>query len=281
MRAGLLRDDLFTVVYDQVRTDTTAFADIILPATTFLEHQELAKGYGAFVLHRIEPVIEPVGESRPNHAVFAELTRRLSLERPDDPESPAELERAFLGGSDDNRRLRAELDQSGIATAACGPSPIQFVDHFPLTVDGKAHLAPAELDREAPSGLYGYQPDPGTAAFPLALISPATNRTISSTLGHLRRGIVPLELHPADAVSRGLRDGDRIRAWNQHGEVITTVRVNADLRGGVAVLPKGLWARHTENGRSANALSPATLSDLGGNACFNDARIEVEGLPSP
>ena len=280
VRAGLRREDLFTVVYDQVRTDTALLADIVLPATTFLEHQELARGYGAFVLHRIEPVIGPVGEARPNYEVFAELTRRLGLAQPGDPESAAELEAAILGGSEENQRLRAGLDRDGIADAPGGTSPIQFVDSFPRTADRKAHLTPADLDREAPQGLYGYQPDPGSDAYPLALISPATNRTISSTLGHLRPGPVALELHPSDAAARDLRDGDRIRAWNQYGEVITTVRLNRDLRAGVACLPKGLWARHTENGRTANALAPPTLADLGGNACFNDARIQVSRLPA-
>src|SRR6185436_4674547 len=99
-----------------------------------------------------------------------------------------------------------------------------------------------------------------------------------SYLGHLRGGKVPLEMHPADAEHRGLRDGDRVRIWNRYGEVVTGLRLNADLLPGVACLPKGLWAKHTDNGRTANALAPPTLADLGGNACFNDARVEVAGV---
>jgi len=275
VRAGLEREDLFTVVYDQVRTDTALYADILLPATAFLEHRELGKGYGAFVIHRIEPVAEPPGEARPNYEVFAELTRRLGLDRPGDLEDPVALERALLDGSADNRAVRAGLDADGIADAPCGQTPIQFVDTFPLTADRKVHLVPEALDREAPFGLYAFQPDPATAAAPLALISPATNRTISSYLGHLRRGKVPLEMHPDDAAARGLGEGDRVRIWNSYGEVVTGLRLNSDLTPGVVCLPKGLWAKHTENGRTANALSPPTLSDIGGNACFNDARVEV------
>ncbi|HEV8629242.1 MAG TPA: molybdopterin-dependent oxidoreductase [Thermoanaerobaculia bacterium] len=275
VRAGLEREDLFTVVFDQVRTDTALYADVLLPATAFLEHRELARGYGAMVMHRLEPVAEAPGEARPNYEVFAELTHRLGLQRPGDAEDPAALEQALLGGSDANRALLAALNGSGIAEAPLGLAPIQFVDHFPRTADGKAHLVPPDLDREAPHGLYTYQPDPATAAAPLALISPATNRTISSYLGHLRRGKVPLEMHPGDAAQRGLREGDRVRVWNDHGEVVTRLHLNADLRPGVACLPKGLWARHTENGRTANALAPPTLADLGGSACFNDARVEV------
>jgi anaerobic selenocysteine-containing dehydrogenase len=276
IRAGLLREDLFTVVYDQVRTDTAAYADILLPATAFVEHHELARGYGAFVLNRIEPVAAAPGEARPNYEVFAELLERLGLQRGGDANSPAELETALLGPGPEADRLRTALDAQGIVEAACGSSPIQFVDTFPRTPDQKVHLVPADLDGEAPRGLYGYAADPATAAFPLTLLSPATQRTISSYLGHLRPGIVPLEMHPHDARERGLAEGDRVRAWNQYGEVVTRLHLNGDLRPGVACLPKGLWARHTENGRTANALAPATLGDLGGNACFNDARIQVE-----
>ena len=279
VRAGLEREDLFTVVFDQVMTDTALYADVLLPATAFLEHRELARGYGALVIHRIEPVAEAPGEARPNYEVFAELLRRMGLARAGDVEDPDAFERALLGGSEENRAALAGLDAAGIADAPCGPGPVQFVDTFPRTADRKAHLVPPDLDREAPFGLYGFQPDPATDAAPLALISPATNRTISSYLGHLRRGRVPLEMHPADAARRGLAEGQRVRIWNAHGEVITGLRLNPDLSEGVVCLPKGLWARHTENGRTANALAPPTLSDLGGNACFNDARVEVAAAP--
>jgi anaerobic selenocysteine-containing dehydrogenase len=275
IRAGMLREDLFTVVFDQVRTDTALYADVLLPATAFLEHQELARGYGSYVMHRVDPVAAAPGEARPNYEVFTELTHRLGLARPDDAEEPAAYERALLGNSDANRAVLAALDGSTIADAPCGAAPVQFVDVFPNTTDGKVHLVPAELDAEAPQGLYAWQPDPATAETPLALISPATNRTISSYLGHLRRGTIPLEMHPEDAAARGLGDGARIRVWNELGEVVTLLKVNPDLRPGVACLPKGMWARHSLNGRTANALAPATLSDVGQNACFNDARVQV------
>jgi anaerobic selenocysteine-containing dehydrogenase len=86
---------------------------------------------------------------------------------------------------------------------------------------------------------------------------------------------VPVELHPDDAAARGLSDGDRVRVHNDHGEVHTTLRVSPDLRPGTAVLPKGLWSHNTEDGNTANALAPDTLTDLGAGACYNDARVEV------
>ena len=273
VRRGLEREDLFTVVFDPVRTDTARYADLLLPATTFLEHHELVKGYGAFVLHQAAPAIEPAGEARPNYQVFGELCDRLGLSRPQDPEGAAALTSALLGGAE---RVRAELARDGMAVPDSGPAPIQFGDVFPRTPDQKIDLVPEALDREAPEGLYAFREAPAGGRFPLALISPATARTISSTLGELHRKLVPIELHPDDAVRRGLAEGDRVRVWNDLGEVRTVVRLSLDVAPGLAVLPKGLWSHNTDSGTTANALVPAGLADLGGGACFNDARVEVE-----
>ena len=278
VRAGLARDDLFTVVFDAVWTDTARVADVVLPATTFLEHDELARGYGGYVLQAARPVVPAVGEARPNHAVFGELVRRLGLWRDGDPEGPEALIDALLASTPDGPRLREALARDGRAVPAFGATPVQFVDVFPQKPGAKIDLCPRALDRMAPDGLYGYRPDPATAAAPLALISPASSHTISSTFGQLVPGPVPIELAPDDASQRGIADGDRVRVWNALGEVRCRAAVNPDLRPGVALLPKGLWSRHTDNGATANALCPDTLTDLGGGACFNDARVEVQRL---
>lgn len=275
VRRGLAREDLFTVVFEQAWTDTARWADLVLPATHFLEHSELVKGYGSYAFYRNQPVAPPAGEARPNVEVFAELTRRLGLSRPGDLETEEALADALLSRSE---RMRAELERDGVAGPDCGPAPIQFVDAFPMTPDRKIHLVPEALDREAPLGLYGFQEDPATERFPLALISPATSRTISSTLGQLVREPAVLEVHPRDAAARGIAKGDRVRVWNDLGEVRVAVRLNPDLRPGVVSLPKGLWSRSTLSGTTANALAPDTLADLGGGACFNDARVEIDKI---
>src|SRR6185369_14141044 len=115
VRAGLLRRDLFTVVFDSVWTDTARLADVVLPATTFLEHTELSRGYGAYALQAARPVVPPVGEARSNHAVFSELVRRLGLDRPGDPASEEAQLDALLASAPDGARLRAELVRSGSA----------------------------------------------------------------------------------------------------------------------------------------------------------------------
>ncbi len=276
VRAGLAREDLFTVVFDPVLTDTARYADVVLPAATFLERDELSRGYGALVLQKARAAIPPVGESRPNHEVFAELCRRTGVSRLGDPETARELTEAILKKSLEGSALRETLDRNGLAFPRGNPAPVQFVDVFPRTPDGKIHLVPEALDREAPFGLYHYQENPRSGRFPLALISPATDQTICSTLGELRREQVPLEIHPGDAGPRGIEDGDRVRVYNDLGEARCPARVNAALRSGVVLLPKGLWSHNTLTGTTANALVPDSLTDLGGGACFNDARVEVE-----
>ena len=276
VRAGLLREDLFTVVFEQVMTDTARYADVLLPATTFLERRELSRGYGTYILHAADAVIPPVGESRDNHEVFAELCRRMGLARPGDPESLKEIEAAVLATSRSGARLRDDLARTGQSVPDEGASPVQMVDLKPGHPDGRIHLCPAHLDREAPGGLYHYVEDPATEKFPLALISPSSSRTISSTLGQLHRRQVPLEMHPDDAGARGIRGGDRVRVWNLYGEVRCLAALAATLRQGVVYLPKGIWSQNTLNGATACALAPDTLTDLGGGACFNDARVQVE-----
>jgi anaerobic selenocysteine-containing dehydrogenase len=275
---GLQRDDLFTVVFDQVLTDTAQYADIVLPATTFLEHYDTAKAYGPLTLEMTRPVIEEVGESRANASVFADLLRRLDLDRPEDPTD--DLENMFQVLDRLPQPAGQELRDRWVATAPFDGRPIQFVDVFPRTPNGKIQLCPETLDREAPLGMYGFQPDPATPDFPLALISPASERTISSTLGELARPTVRVDIHPGDAAERGIDDGDVVKLFNALGEVEVHARVTALVRRGTVSMPKGVWRRHTRNGLTSNALVPDTLTDLGGGACFNDARVQILRLES-
>jgi anaerobic selenocysteine-containing dehydrogenase len=270
---GLAREDLFTVVFEQVMNDTALFGDVVLPATTFFEGYDFSRAYGPISLQLSRPVIDPVGEARSNADVFSDLGRRLGLFGEDEARGELDTLLTILGGLPES--IGGPLGESGVATAPWGGAPIQFGDVMPRTADQKAHLCPDALDREAPLGLYGYQADPGTADFPLALISPASERTVSSTLAELPRPEVKLLLHPDDAAVRGIAEDDEVRVWNTWGEVVCRVQLGAWTRPGTAVLPKGLWRRHTLNGFTANALAPDTLTDLGGGACFNDARVQV------
>jgi anaerobic selenocysteine-containing dehydrogenase len=271
---GFEREDLFTVVFDQVLTDSAMYADVVLPATTFLEHYDFARGYGPITLQLGKPVIDAVGESRSNSEVFMDLARRLDLTIEGDPEDDLEAMLSVLAHLPE--QVGDDLRDRWKANPPHGGRPIQFVDVFPKTGDRKIDLFPRTLDSQAPMGLYGYQPDPATAEYPLALISPASERTISSTLGELSRPEVRLEINPEDAESRGIEDGDSIRVWNALGEMRINARVSPLVKRGIVTMPKGVWRRNTKNGYTSNALSPDSLSDLGGGACFNDSRVQVQ-----
>jgi anaerobic selenocysteine-containing dehydrogenase len=270
---GLQRDDLFTVVFDQVMTDSALYADVVLPATTFMEHYDYAKGYGALSLQLARPVIEAVGESRSNTDVFMDLVRRMGLGRDGDPEDDIDAMLTSLAGLPVD--IADELREHSRATPPYGGRPVQFVDVMPKTADAKVHLCPESLDAEAPLGLYGYQADPGTERYPLALISPASERTVSSTLGELSRPDVIVEINPADAEVRHIEDRDEVRIFNELGEVRLKARVTHLVRPGTISMPKGVWRRHTSNGWTSNVLVPDTLTDLGAGACFNDARVDM------
>ena len=275
VRRGLAREDLFTVVHEQVLTDTALFADVLLPATTFLEHYDIAKGYGAYHLHLVQPAIAPVGESRPNQDVFHGLGVRLGLAAEDADalgETGALMDVAAKLPGD----LGAAVLEQRPPAAPGGGRPVQFVDVRPATPDGRVHLYPRGL--EARGGLYHYTPDPATPAFPLSLISPASPHTVSSTMGEFRPSVARVKIHPDDAQPRAIAEGDAVRLFNDLGEVHCEADVTPEVRPGTLSLPKGLWARSTFNGATGTALVPDALTDIAGGACFNDARVQIELL---
>jgi len=275
--SGLQREDLFTVVFEQVMNDTALYADVVLPATTFLEGYDFAKAYGPIHMTLGRPAIDAVGEARSNADVFGELASRLDLLKDQEPSDELDLLVNILDALPGS--VGADLRADVTPTAPCGNRPVQFVDVFPNTPDRKVNLFPAQYDAEAPMGLYAFQPDPATEKYPLALISPSSERTINSTLGQLPRPDVKLVMHPDDAQARGLADGDLVRIFNDLGEVHCELDVDAGIRPGTVSLPKGLWRRSTRNGVTGTALVPDSLTDIAGGACFNDARVQVASLP--
>ncbi len=272
--AELARDDLFVVVHEQVWTDTAQLADVVLPATAFLEHRDLRRGYGTMRMFDSPAVATPPGEARSNNQLFGALLERFELVRPGDAMTDDELVASTFAASPNGVQLREQLATANVAIPLDGPRPIPFVDVFPPS--GRVHLVSPELDRVVLGGLYVYKPDPSSEAFPLALISPALATQITSTFGQLRTAPAAIELSPTDAAARGIRNGDAVRVWNALGEVRCAAKVSAEVRAGVCVLNKGLWRKHTRNGLTANALVPGAFADLGGQGAWNDARVQVE-----
>jgi anaerobic selenocysteine-containing dehydrogenase len=271
---GLAREDLFTVVFDQVTTDTAAYADVVLPATTFLETYDVARAYGPISLQLVQPVVDAAGESRSNPDVFEALLSALGLNAEGEAQGELETMLAVLdnlpgSAGDDLRNLRRPAPSFGTA-------PVQFVDVFPRTPDHKIDVFPEALDGESAVGLYRYIAETPSGGFPLALISPSSDRTINSTLGELPRQDAALVMHPLDARARSLEEGASVRVFNDLGDVRCPLSIEPTVRPGTVVLPKGLWRSSTNNGSTGTALTPDTLSDIGAGACFNDARVEVE-----
>jgi len=270
---GLEREDLFTVVFEQVMTDTARYADVLLPNTTFLEGYDLVKSYGPWTMGLGRPVIEPIGESRCNADVFGDLLELTGVREESDPRG--ELEEMLDVLSRLPGTTGDEMRNCGAATAPFDGRPVQFRDVFPRTVDQKIDLYPDALANASAAGLYIYQPDPATPEFPLALISPASEKTISSTLAEIPRPEVRLLMHPDDAAERGIADGDQVRVFNALGEVRCNAGLGNWIRRGTVSLSKGLWRKHTANGYTGTSLVPDALTDVGGGACFNDARVQV------
>ncbi len=276
VRRGLLRDDLFTVVHEAVHTDTCDYADLVLPATTFLEHEDLHMAYGAVALQAVKPAIPRRGSSRTNHEVAVALLERLGLGQTGEDLSMEALRARILAARPDPAVDAQRLEDVGRLAPTIGERPVAFRDMRPLTSDGMVHLWPDEFEGLEGLEPYQYRELGGELPGALALISPAVAGTVSSTFAQLSKRPARLGLHPDDAAERGLVAGQEVRVHNELGEVLVELELDADLRPGVACLVKGLWARHTANGATSNALCPDTLTDIGGGACFNDARVRVE-----
>ncbi len=263
--AGLARDDLFCVVHDQVVTDTARYADVVLPATTAFEVDDVMVPYGTFSIERWDAAIPRVGESRTNDEVAAGLAVRLGL----DPDRWDPSPRRLLGLLGDT----SVLGSTGLG-ADGGTRP--FLDVRPETADGRARLV-ANLGgiERVPR----YRPLDADARYPLALLSPASARTINSIFGDTDPPAAEVALAPCDAADRGIADGDPVRVFDSGAELVLPARVDATLRSGVAVIPKGLWARSFGGELTANAFAPAAGDSLAGNATFNDARVQAEPAP--
>jgi len=278
LRRGLEREDLFVVGSDVVMTDSLAYADVVLPACSHFEHADLYPAYGQHWLQRAEPVIPPQGEALPNTEIFRRLAARFGFTDPIFRASDAELMDDAL--DPDDRRLAGVRPSTlptdrALAMTIDGEDANMFGNVFPKTPSGKVELASTYLERKYGARLPSWRPV--ESRYPLALISPASDRRITSTFGglHVADGPPPLEMHPDDARARGLHDGMRVRVWNDLGEIRLPLRISDAVVRGVVSTLKGAWLATSERGQTVSALCPAHHADISEGACFNDARVEV------
>jgi anaerobic selenocysteine-containing dehydrogenase len=278
MRRALARDDLFVVGIDVVMTDSLAYADVVLPAASHFEYGDVYPAYGQHWLQRAEPVIAPVGESRPNTEIFRRLAARFGFDEPIFRATDAELMDDGLDAADPRMRgirpSQLPTDRA-LAMTVDGEDAVLFRNVVPRTPSGKVELLSAYLGEKYGQPLPGYRPY--GSAYPLTLISPASDRRITSTFGGSRSSdeTPPLEMHPEDARVRGLADGTRVKVWNDLGEVHLPLRITDGVPPGIVATWKGTWLRTSDNGQTVSALVPGHTADISGGACYNDTRVEV------
>lgn len=281
MRRGLSREDLFLVGCDVVMTDTLAYADVVLPASSHFEYDDLYAAYGQQWLQRAEPVIPSQHQSLPNTEIFRRLAARFGFTDPIFTASDAQLMDDAMDGADPRlggvTPSRLPTDRATAMTVGGEPA-ILFKNVFPKTASGKVELASEYLDKKYGSRLPTYRPY--ETPFPLLLITPASDERITSTFGGLAAGDAtpPLEMHPDDAKARGLANGVMVRVWNELGEVHLPLKITAEIRPGVLCSLKGAWMKTSDNGQTVSALAPAHHADICGGACYNDCRVEVAAL---
>jgi anaerobic selenocysteine-containing dehydrogenase len=285
--AGLRREDLFTVVLEHFQTDTADYADVLLPATTQLEHEELHKAYGHTYMMFNARAIEPLGESLPNTEIFRRLAARMHLAHPALQDSDEEMMRQAL------RRMPFTLEdlrrQSSIRLDIARPHlPFRGGSRVP-TPSGKI-----EIDSASAEAIWGadrvpeYVPpfeseerDPELVRrYPLALISPPAHSFLNSSfvnVASLRRaaGKPMLEIHTDDATPRGIADGMKVSIFNDRGTFTADAVITDRVRPGVVAAPSVWWAKLTNDRNNANHTTSQALTDIGAGATFYDNQVEV------
>jgi anaerobic selenocysteine-containing dehydrogenase len=272
--AGLCRDDLFTVVLEQFENDTARHADILLPATTFLEHTDLYLSYGHHYLQLARPALAAPGETRPNGEVFRALADRMGFDDPCFRDSDDDMIRTMLDSPHPFIKgiTLEELDREGSVRLRL-PEPFQPFAHGGFgTPDGKCHFHAETLDYTPPIESRHGDRELGDR-YPLEMISPKNDDSMNSTFGYreaVDRQTSVLHMAGVDANRRGIADADRVRIWNDRGSCLLVARVDDSVHAGVVCAPAVRW------GRNANALTSERLTDAGGGPTFYSCLVEVE-----
>lgn len=302
IRAGLAREDLFTVVSEHFITDTARYADIILPATTQAEQFDLMFSWGHLYITLNQPAIPPQGEAVPNTELFRRLARAMGF---DDPQFSLTDEELAMGAYDWSAPALQGITLDGLKQTGWArlnlPSSDQFAPHaqggFP-TPSGKVELKASmaaignfvldvfrqgsnEFQDGSPvDPLPGWTPsDGGSARFPLSLVSPKSHAFLNSGYGNMRRqlahsGEQHVLIHPTDAATRGIQEGASVRIASAAGEFMATAKLSEDVLPGVVQAPMGYWPG-TSGGATVNAVNAARFGDLGRSPAFSDTRVEV------
>ena len=288
---GFSREDLFTVVHEQFFTDTCDYADIVLPATTQLEHYDVHTAYGHLNVMANSPAIAPLGESLPNSEVFRRLAARMGFSEDCFRDSDEDICRQALESTKPSmqgieweslkrkgwQRLNvperfAPFAQGGFATPS-GKCEFYSETAMGMGMDPLPTFIPPRESVRSNSRL--------AKKYPLAVISPPNRHFLNSSFANMPFAIAEakepaLDMHLADAAARGIRDGDRVRIFNDRGSFTARARVGDKAREGVVVALSVWWRKLTADGRNANEVTSQALTDIGKGATFYDCLVEVE-----
>jgi anaerobic selenocysteine-containing dehydrogenase len=296
VRRGMMRPDLFTVVHELFFTDTTDYADFILPATTFLEHTDIQGAYGHYFVQLSSQAIEPLGEARSNVWLFGQLAQRMGFTEECFRDTPEQMIRQALAVGPDGRSTNAgmeeisyeDLERKGHIPLAFHREGFRPYISGPLpTPTGKVEFFSEALAAEGRDGLPAFVPPAesrwgeGAARFPLEFLGRKADNYMNSTFANLdghrkmeARTSQRLEMHPKDAEARGIGDGDPVHVFNDRGSLMLTALVNGSVPAGV-VAARMDWAKLHPDGANVNALTSERLTDLGEAATFYSALVEV------
>jgi anaerobic selenocysteine-containing dehydrogenase len=288
---GLGREDLFTVVHEQHLTDTTDYADLVLPATTSMEHTDCYKSYGHFYVQLARPAIAPEGEARSNWTVTRLLARAMGLRDPHFDKSEDDLIREALASGDPSvegitlERLERELS----VRLRVGRPYLPFADGAP-TPSGKVEFVSESLARAGLPALPTYTPlvegpehTDLVRRYPLQCIVPPNRFFLNSSfsqserLRRRQRGPAVL-LHPRDGAARGIQGGDVVLVRSARGVARFTAELTDDTREGVAVVEGIWWSKHQPGGRGVNALTDDRTVDMGGGPALHSNLVQVERI---
>ncbi len=283
LRKALMREDLMTVVLDLFPTDTTDFADFVLPAASFLEFDDLVASYFHLTLSAQVKAAEPMGEALPNSEIFRRLARAMDFTEPELHESDSEIIATLL--------KRAKLDGDFRAFAARAPvhipaePMIQFSDlKFP-TPSGRVEIASESAAADGHPRVPQPLADPRPASGRLRLLSPSSAWSLNDSFSNVAKiaahvGPAAIAMHPADAAGRGLAEGDQALVANETGRLVMRVTLTETLPRGVALSHKGRWPKQEAGQRNVNVLNPGRKSDMGESTAVHSVEVTVGPLAS-
>jgi anaerobic selenocysteine-containing dehydrogenase len=283
VRRGLKREDLFTVVLEQFRTDTADHADFVLPSTTFLEHTDLYLAYGHYYLQLARPALAPPGQARSNVEVFRALAQRMGFADACFGDSDDDMIRTLLDSEHPFVRgiTLEELEREHFVRLRVAPNGdpfLPFANGGFGTPSGKCEFHAESIEYTPPvESRFGDQSL--RARFPLELISPKHDDSMNSTFGNRPENdaaTATVHIEAADAAARGISTGDQVRVFNERGACLLRAQVDGVVRCGVVSVPSVRWANMSADGHSVNALTSERLTDKGGGPTFFSCLVQVE-----